>query len=479
MSLAAIDAKISTKRRALAEAIEARKVAFAQTDAASEAIDALQAKSELTADEQSALDKQVAAHKAARQEAFAVADKINALQSEVADLESERSARQVAIAQEANAGQAPQRQVAPEPFVVDASKVRVAEPSKEQIDADIGAWLRNQYVAKHFGTSVRAVCAGEFGAQYTNDRLRAAVDSTATPSLLPVNYGRRLIELLRPASVITSLPGVRSLPLLNGNLTMPRQSAAATANYTAEMANIATSEPDTDSIVLSAKKLTAMVIASGEMLRRSDPSADAMIRDDMIQVVGLKKDVTFLRNTANLTTTPKGLKYFADQDTAAGVVVSNQTVNLANVTSDLGKVILKLRNVNTPFRNPVWILSPRSERFLMDLRDGNGNIAFPEMERGMLRQFPYRVSTQVPDNLTTDAVTECSEIYFVDASEILIGDTPTYELQVSTEAAYHDGTNIQASFSQDAAVFRLITEHDLQLRHTRSVAMLSKVIWGK
>lgn len=476
MSLAALDAKISTKRRSMAELADARKASFDAMDAASEVIDALQAKAELSAEEKTQLDAKVAEHKAARKDAFANTDKINTLQSDISDLESERAIRQQASVTVPTT----ERKTAPDALEFDASKkVTVSEPTNEQKDADIAAWMRNAYVARHNGASINAVCAGAFGDQYKNDRLRAAVDSTATPSLLPTNYSRRLIELLRPSSVIDSLPGVRHLPLANGNLTMPRQSAAATAAYTAEMANIATSEPDTDSITLSAKKLTAMVIASGEMVRRSDPAADAMIRDDMIAVVGQTKDLAFIRNIANLTTTPKGLKYFAELNSDAGVVISNQTVTLANVTLDLGYMILKLRNTYAPFRNPVWILSARSERFLMDLRDGNGNLAFPEMERGILRQYPYVVSTQIPENLTTDAVSLCSEIYFVDASEILIGETPTYQLAVSTEAAYHDGTNVQAAFSQDAAVFRLIIEHDFYLRHNRSVAMMEKVIWGK
>lgn len=112
----------------------------------------------------------------------------------------------------------------------------------------------------------------------------------------------------------------------------------------------------------------------------------------------------------------------------------------------------------------------------MDLRDGNGNIAFPEMLQGMLRGFPYRTTTAIPINL--GGGTNASEVYFLDASEVIIADAPTFELQTSFEAAYDDAGTVKAAFSNDSVVFRLITEHDTAARHDTSVAYLTAVLWG-
>lgn len=477
MSLAKIDAALSAKRKLLAEQIDARQAAFDAIDAVSETIDALQAKDTLTDDETAQLNAKLNEFKASRASVAKQSESIRSIESAVRDLEAQRAERLEHNLQVAGLGTAGRQTTHEDPAHTATDNVRVLPPTAEQLDIDINCFLQNSFIASNTRMSLVDVCAGRAGEQYRNDRLHAAVLTTNNPALIPTNYSDRLIELLRPKSVIRSLPGVRNIPLPNGNITLPRQSAAGTATYDGEMVNATNSDPAADSIALSAKKLRCQVVQSGEMVRRSSPSSMAMVRDDILQVVSLKEDSTFIRS-AGSATVPKGLKAFADVGTA-GVVTSNQTVNVANVTTDIGKLILKLRTANVPFLNPVFIMSPRTERWLMDARDGNGNYAFPEMTRGLLRQYPYRVTTQVPENLTVSAVTLCSELYFVDASEILLGDTPTFELRMSDVATYHDGTNLQSAFSQDAVVYQLIVEHDMQIRHNASVAYLEQLIWGK
>jgi HK97 family phage major capsid protein len=475
MSLVQIDAKLSTKRRQFTALADQRTAAYDAQDKASVVIDALQAKETLSADEQATLTAEIAKHQAARKEALEAQDKQNAVSREISELESDRASRQQHAL--TSTTQPLERETALEIPAGTTARVVNTPETNEQKDAALAALLKNAYLAKHQGVSLIAVCAGQIGEQFKHPALHAALTTSNNPALVPTNYSTRLIELLRAEEVISNLKGVRRVPLENGNLTLSRQSSAASSSYSGQMTNIAVSELGTDAIVLSAKKQTSIVVQSGELMRRSSPDSDALVRDDLIAVTALKRDLTFIRS-AGSATDPKGLKAFADVGTL-GVVASDQANTIASITRDLGRLLLKLRNANVPRRAPVFILSPRSEQFLMDLRDGNGNAAFPEMERGMLRRTPYVVTTQIPENLTVSATTLCTEVYCVEATEILIGTTKTFELQVSTEAAYHDGTAVQAAYSQDAAVFRLITENDMQLRHNASVAYLERVTWGK
>jgi hypothetical protein len=117
----------------------------------------------------------------------------------------------------------------------------------------------------------------------------------------------------------------------------------------------------------------------------------------------------------------------------------------------------------------------------MDLRDGNGNLGFPEMQRGMLKGSMYRTTTQIPNNLTIAALSNrpnCSEIYYVEATELIVADTPTMDLKVSDEAAYFDGSAVVSAFSRDVVVYRLILEHDFNIRHPQSAAYMQGVDWG-
>ena len=484
-SLQAIEEKLGQKRRLVGELVAKRNSAFEALDVLSAAVDSLQAIETPTEDQSKDLSAKASEHKAKFGEITSVSDQIRNLENEISTLESEKNLRAEHNRQEASLIDSQRRQATPEnPSTgANSTRVNVLPPTNDQLDKDLTDFFRCSYLAKANGMSIRAVASGELddkhdaSRQYGNERLAATMLQSANPAVIPSNYIPRLIELLRPKTVIRNIPGVRQIPLPNGNLRLPRQSGSSSAAYIGEMVNIAKSTPTTDQITLSAKKLTTLVVQSGELMRHSSPSTDQMIRDDIIQTIARKEDVTFIRD-AGSATNPKGLKAYADVTVATQVITATvaASATVAAVTRDLGKLILALSNVDTPMIAPAYIMAPRSEQFLLDMRDANGNYAFPEMQRGKLRSFPYFTTTQIPINLGVG--TNKSEIYFFDATELIIGDTPTMELQVSMEAAYHDGTNVQAAFSQDAVVFRLIKEHDTAIRHPLSVAYLKDVEWG-
>ncbi len=478
VSLARLDQELAAKRDEQAKLIDAKQNVYDKIDALASEIDALEADEKA---DQSVIDAKHKEIKALDKESRDLSEKVRQNESIISTLAAQRADREEFNARQANADKPQDRKTSSESAsdnYIQGTRFEVKEATPEQKDHDISCWMRNSYIASQTRRTLSEVCSGLAGEQYRNDRLKAAVDRTGNPSLLPDGYTPRLIELLRPRSVVRSLPGVRQVPMPNGVLTMPRQTGATTANYVGEMTYMANSEITTDRVSLAAKKLTIQVVQSGEILRYSSPSSDAIIRDDMLNVLALKEDSTFIR-AAGSSTVPRGIKAFADATNATQRITSNQTVTVPNVTTDLGRLILAIRAADTPMLNPSFILSPRSERWLMDARDGNGNFAFPEMARGRLREFPYYVTTQVPENLTTNTVTLCSEVYFLDASELIIGDAPSLELQVSDVAAYYDGSAVRSAYSEDSVVFRLIKAHDTAIRHPRSAAYLEQVIWGK
>ena len=138
---------------------------------------------------------------------------------------------------------------------------------------------------------------------------------------------------------------------------------------------------------------------------------------------------------------------------------------------------MALRNANVRMIRPGWLFSPRTEHYLMTIRDGNGNFAFREdMLAGKLWGYPFGVTTQIPDNLGGGS--DESEIYLVDMADSVIAESTNLIIDVSSEAAYHDGGNVVSAFSLDQTVIRVIASHDFGMRHDASVAVLSAVKWG-
>ena len=302
----------------------------------------------------------------------------------------------------------------------------------------------------------------------------AAALNRSTPSaggyIVPPGYVNEMIELNRAESVVRSM-GVRSVTMPNGQLNMGRQNGAASASYIGESVNITKSEQTFDNLVLSAKKLTSLVPISNDLVRYSDPSALSIVMSDVSAVMGLREDLAFIRDagTGDLV---KGLRYAIN---AAAIFAANATVNLANITADLGKAINLIARANIKRRNMGWLFHPDVEQYLMDLRDGNGNLAFPEMARGLLRSLPYKTTTQIPVNL--GAGSNETEVYLVEFTECIIGDAATMVLDVSQEASYMDGGTLVSAFSRDETVVRAVSAHDFALRHDRAGSVITGVKW--
>lgn len=290
--------------------------------------------------------------------------------------------------------------------------------------------------------------------------------------IVPPGYVAELIELLRPTSVVRRM-GAMTMPMPNGALTMPKLAGGATANYGAEGADITKSEQTFGQLSLSKKKLTALVPISNDLIRFSSPSGSMIVRDDTINALAQREDAAFIRDDGT-GDVPKGLRYWAPAGTH--VIAANATVNLANVDTDISKLQLALANANVRMIRPGYLMAPRTELYLMNLRDGNGNKAFLEMENGRFKGRPYATTTQIPINLGVG--TDESEIYLVDFADAVIAEATGLILDVSAEAAYIESATLVSAFSRDQTVVRAITEHDFGMRHDESVAVLTGVTWG-
>jgi HK97 family phage major capsid protein len=299
----------------------------------------------------------------------------------------------------------------------------------------------------------------------------AAGDAAAGGFLIPDQYSADIIELLRAQSVVRKLNPLQ-VPMPMGTLTLPKITGGVTAQYIGENVNIPKGQPSFGSLRLTYKKLAALVPVSNDLLRYNAYGVDAIVRDDLVSGIAMREDIAFIRDDGSQFT-PKGLRYWAP---AANLIPANGTVNLANVTSDLAKLILQLMNANVRMLRPGWMFAPRTMMYLMTVRDGNGNFAFrDEMLLGRLWNFPFGATTQIPINL--GGGTDESEVYFTDMADVVIGDATSIIIDASTEAAYHDGTQVVAAFSQDQTVVRAIVQHDLGMRHDASVAVLTAVKW--
>lgn len=378
-----------------------------------------------------------------------------------------------------------------------ANPVRHAAPTSAHIEVaeerSPGKGTAGILVAR----TIRALAAGKgdmtraarFAEETLKDPVLARSFAAAASSAVDGGYvlqgtvSGEIIELLRPVSVVRSL-GPTIVPL-DGTFTQNRLTGGAAGGYIGENKDIPASKGKFGQLKLSAKKLAAIIPVSNDLLRRNGgAAADEAVRQDLILSLANYEDVSFIRSQGSQYT-PKGLRYWCPNGNliqATDVSALDGGALVQAVKSDLGKLKLALRSANVRFIRPGIILSPRTEYFLQNLLNSQGFPVFEaEMATGKLMGYPYRCTTQIPENLTINAVTACTEIYFADFADVTIGDAPQIGIEFSTEASYLDPTTntLVSAFSQDQTLMRVIMEHDLGMRHQESIAILNGVAWGK
>lgn len=305
--------------------------------------------------------------------------------------------------------------------------------------------------------------------------------STVTPGaggvLVPQSFSSEVIELLRPKSVVRNL-GAVSLPLQNGNLTIPRIKGGAIVSYIGTEEDMPTTDLKFDDLKLSSKKLAALVPISNDLLSYSgvNPNVDRLVVNDLTSSVALAEDLSFLRGagTGNL---PKGLRFWAP---AFNVFAAPAATDLGAVELALSALILRLENANSNMTAPGFVMAPRTKRWLSALRvgdEGKGAKAYPELDQGLLKGFPVATTTQVPINLGDDG--NASEIHFADFADCFIGEDDAMVIDFSKEATYKDASGTMVSaFQRDQTLVRVIAKHDFGPRHVESVAVMTDVKWG-
>lgn len=296
----------------------------------------------------------------------------------------------------------------------------------------------------------------------------AATDATAGGFLVPTQFSQDVIELLRPASIVRRL-GPMVVPMPTGSVRIPKVTAGSTGYYQGENTAATATQLEVGQLVLSFKKLTALVPVSNDLLRYSSPSADTIVRNDIVRAIAQRENQGFLRDLGT-ESTPKGIRYWAP----SANVVNSAGTSLANTVTDLSAAILNFKNANIPEGSWAWMMSPRNEMSLATIQNSNGFYVFRDemVQRGTLWGFPFATTTQQPGSSTT------GEMFLVNMADAVIGESQGLIVDASTEAAYVDSAgSTVAAFSTDQTVVRAITEHDFGMRRAESVYVIANMSW--
>lgn len=267
-----------------------------------------------------------------------------------------------------------------------------------------------------------------------------------------------------------------------GNLTIPRLAGGATAAYLGELDDITVSQERFDDVNFVAKKLACLVPVSNDLIRRAPIGVEEIVRDDLVQTVSRREDLAFLRGDGT-DKGPVGMKNLclpANKITIAAMPATPAAGDqLSAILAAANAAILTLQNGMSRMIRPVWIMAPSMARFISVARDQVGGFYFKDdIAAGKFEGYPVYISQQIPTNLVVSTYSKASEIYFVDMADFIIADTYNVVVDASDVAAYNDGTGMVSAFQRDQSLFRVIAEHDCNMRHLQSLVVLTVQDWG-
>lgn len=268
-------------------------------------------------------------------------------------------------------------------------------------------------------------------AQYQDDAklhhvIKAAVGagSTTDPkwagSLVEYQeYAQDFIEFLRPQTLIGrfgqgNIPALRSVPF---NVRIPAQTSGGSASWVGQGKAKPLTKFDFDSITFGFAKVAAIAVLTDELIRFSNPAADALVRNALAEAVIARLDTDFIDpakaevanvSPASITNGIAGIQSTGNPDDDAAAAFATF------VTASLQPT------------GAVWLMSSTTALSLSMRKNALGQKEYPDMSMlgGTFQGLPVIVSQYVGNQLV-----------LVNAPDIYLADDGGVAVDMSREAS--------------------------------------------
>ena len=269
---------------------------------------------------------------------------------------------------------------------------------------------------------------------------RTTMTTTGAAAVVPDDYrADQFIGLLRNSLIVRQL-GARVLSGLRGDTVLPKATGAATAYWVGEGDALTESNTTYSSIKLEPKTVGALTAFSRNLALQSNPSIEALLRDDISAVVGLAVDKALIHGTA-LAKQPVGIL------NVSGIQTANlATLSWATIVAMLEK--LGLENI-TP--NAVLTHAKAATKLQTTLKDASAGSVYL-MDGGRVAGLPAYVTNQLDAKAGTP---DKGRVIAGDFSQIVIGEWGVTEILANPYApgAYEKGdVQLRIMHTMDAVV---------------------------
>lgn len=245
------------------------------------------------------------------------------------------------------------------------------------------------------------------------------------------NMAGEFIELLRPQTIIGKIQGLRRVPF---NIKMPGQTSGSSVNWVGEGKPKPVSSLAFDTTTLRFTKAAGIVVLTDELVRFSNPSAEALVQTDLTASMAQFLDVAFvdpaIAEVAEVS--PASITHGITPIVASGTTAEA-------LKADVKRLFAAFLAANMTPAGAVWIMTPTMALTIGMMTNALGQPEFPgiDMNGGVFMGLPVIVSESVPANPGSGqpATGAGQRLILAKASEILLADDGGVTIDVSREAS--------------------------------------------
>jgi HK97 family phage major capsid protein len=280
------------------------------------------------------------------------------------------------------------------------------------------------YVPTNIRTAATPRFSGAARGQYEAVLQGATGQAPGTNLVQTTVMPSEFIALLRNLQVLTRL-GVRKLGDLQGNVQLPKQTAAATLQWTGENPGSAVTASDQTfgNVSMSPKTAMAQTLYSRQFLIQSSLDAEQLVREDLAAIFALGLDLAGLYGTG-ASNQPTGIANTSGINVVA--IGTNGGAITYNLVIDCQTA---LENNNVPLVSPGVATTPGVKGKLRKTAKLANSIAEPVWsDDNMVAGYPAIASNQLPSNLTKGTGTNLHALIAGDFAQAIFAEWGAMEI---------------------------------------------------
>lgn len=277
------------------------------------------------------------------------------------------------------------------------------------------------------------------------------------------NLVGEFVELLRPQTILGKMSGLTRVPF---NIRVSGQDSGSTANWVGQGAGIPVSKLNTTEVTLGESKVAGLVVLTKELIRSSDPSAELLVRNDLMKTIATFCDVQFVdpNVAAVANVSPASITNGLTAITPTGTTA-------AYLRADVQTLFKSFINNNDDPTSCVWIMDPVMALAISLMQNALGQTEFAgiTMNGGTFFGLPVVVSNSanIPGSPDSGHM-----IILAKASDILFADNDGLEIEASDQASIEmsDGpTNNAATPTANAYTVSMFQTNSVAIKAVRPI----------